>query len=87
MNKTFIDVLSSIGGFLNIIIKIMTFINNFFNPYFILNDFNHLINLFGITQVDIAYVRRNNLINKKLRQAKKQKKIVSCLQCLNLLKM
>ena len=72
------DILSSIGGILNIVISIMTLINDFIiNPYKILKDFNYLLNLFSITEDDILKTNRKNIINKKLKQIENIKKI-SC---------
>ena len=66
--STLQDVLSSIGGVLNIIIFIMTLINDFFNSYIVLHDFNFLLYLFSITRKDIEHTNRRNIVNKKLRQ-------------------
>ena len=68
------DILSKIGGSLNIIIFIMTLINNFINPYFVLKDFNCLLNLFTITTNDITRTNRKNILNKKLKQVENIKK-------------
>ena len=68
------DVLSKIGGTLNIIIFIMKLINNFINSYIILNDFNHLLNLFTITTDDIRIANKKNILNKKLKQVENIKK-------------
>ena len=61
------DALSSIGGTLNIIIAIMTLINNFSNSYIVLNDFKCLLNLFKISQEDIKKARAKNILTKKLK--------------------
>ena len=68
------DVLSKIGGTLNIVIFIMTFINDFINSYIILKDFNCLLNLFAITTDDISITNRKNILNKKLKQVENIKK-------------
>ena len=60
------DALSSIGGTLNIIIVIMTIINNFFNSYIVLNDFKCLLNVFEISPEDIEKARAKNILTKKL---------------------
>ena len=44
---TIIDVFSALGGILNIVIFVMTVINNFINSFIVLNDFNCLLNLFS----------------------------------------
>jgi len=66
--KTIPEVLSIIGGNFNVIIFVMTFINEFINPFMILKDFNCLLNLFSITMDDIEKVNKRNILNKKLRQ-------------------
>lgn len=68
------DTLSKIGGTLNIVLFIMTFINNYVNCYAILVDFNYLLNLFAITPNDIKIVNRKNILDKKLKQVEKIKK-------------
>ena len=65
---TIIDVFSALGGILNIVLFIMTLINNFFNYFIVLRDFNCLLNLFTITIDDINIAERKNIINKKLKQ-------------------
>ena len=65
------DTLSKIGGTLNIVLFIMTFINNYVNCYAILVDFNYLLNLFAITPNDIKIVNRKNILDKKLKQVRK----------------
>ena len=62
------DCLSSVGGILNIILYIMTCINNFINSYVILKDFNYLLNLFSITPEDINCINRKNILYKKIKQ-------------------
>ena len=52
----------------------MKFINNFINSYIILNDFNHLLNLFTITTDDIRIANKKNILNKKLKQVENIKK-------------
>ena len=66
--KTIPEVLSIIGGNFNVIIFVMTFINEFINPFMILKEFNCLLNLFSITMDDIDKVNKRNILNKKLRQ-------------------
>ena len=61
------DILSSVGGVLNIIIFIMTFINNLLNAFSALRDFNCLMNLFSITTDDILKTNKKNILNKKLK--------------------
>ena len=56
------DTLSALGGIYNIIIYIMTFINNLINSTRILLDFNFLLNLFSISIDDI---KKSNKENKK----------------------
>ena len=73
--KTIPEVFSVIGGNFNIIIFVMTFINDFINPFMILKDFNCLLNLFSITLDDIEKVNRKNILNKKLRQVENIKKL------------
>ena len=68
------DILSKIGGTLNFITFIMTLINNFINSYFVLKDFNCLLNLFTITKDDIKKANRKNILNKKLKQVENIKK-------------
>ena len=75
--KTILEVLSVIGGNFNVIIIVMTLINDYINPLMILRDFNCLLNLFSITIVDIEKVNRKNILNKKLRQVEIIKKL-SC---------
>ena len=65
--KTILDFLSIIGGVLNIIIFIMSFLNNFFNSYVIFIDINYLCKLFSITTDDIIKANRKNILNKKLK--------------------
>ena len=62
--KTILEVLSVIGGNFNVIIIVMTLINDFINPLMILRDFNCLLNLFSITIDDIEKANRKNIINK-----------------------
>ena len=69
------DALSSIGGTLNIIIVIMTIINNFFNSYIVLHDFKCLLNLFKISPEDIEKARAKNILTKKLKDVEVIKKI------------
>ena len=64
--SSMLDILSDIGGILNIIIFIMSFINEFINSYIILKDFILLLNLFSITEKDIARINKKNIMNKKL---------------------
>ena len=71
---TIIDVFSALGGIINIVIFIMTLINNFVNSYIVLKDFNCLLNLFGINTNDINIVERKNILNKKLKQVETIKK-------------
>ena len=68
------DALSSIGGTLNIIIVIMTIINNFFNSYIVLNDFKCLLNVFEISPEDIEKARAKNILTKKLKDVEVIKK-------------
>ena len=68
------DILSKFGGTLNFITFIMTLINNFINSYFVLKDFNCLLNLFTITKDDIKKANRKNILNKKLKQVENIKK-------------
>ena len=72
--KTIPEFLSNIGGFLNIIIIIMSFINNFINSYIILKDFNCLLNLFSITTNDIVLTNQKNILNKKLQELEQIRK-------------
>ena len=72
--KTIPEFLSNIGGFLNIIIIIMSFINNFINSYIILKDFNCLLNLFSITTNDIVLTNQKNILNKKLQEVEQIRK-------------
>jgi len=60
------EILSTIGGTLNIVNFIMSFINNFFNSYNVLTDFIYMLNAFYITEEDIKKVNNKNIINKKL---------------------
>ena len=75
--KTIPEVFSVIGGNLNVIIIVMTIINEFINSLIILNDFKWLLGLFSITEDDIEYVNRRNIVNKKLRQVE----IINKLNC------
>lgn len=68
------DTLSKIGAILNIVLFIMTLINNYVNCFAILVDFNYLLNLFAITPDDIKIVNRKNILDKKLKQVEKIKK-------------
>ena len=52
----------------------MTLINDFFNSYIVLHDFNFLLYLFSITRKDIEHTNRKNIVNKKLRQLETIKK-------------
>ena len=74
--QTVQEVLSIIGGISNFITIIFTIINDFINSYFILIDFNYLLGLFSITIDDIDLANRKNIINIKLKQIAKIKKIV-----------
>ena len=65
--KTISEVLTVIGGNLNIFILVMTIINNFINSFKVLKDFNCLLNLFSINPDDIDYIIENNILNKKLK--------------------
>ena len=65
---TIIDIFSALGGILNIVIFIMTLINNFINSYIVLKDFNCLLNLFAINTDDIKISEKKNIINRKLNQ-------------------
>ena len=72
--QTIQDILSSIGGIINIVIFIMTIINNFLNTHIILKDLHCLLTLFNITIDNIDCVNKRNIINKKLKQIEKIKK-------------
>ena len=62
--KTIPDVLTVIGGTLNIFIFIMTLFNDFFGSFIILNNFNELLGQFYITEDDIEKVNKRNILNK-----------------------
>ena len=76
--KTIPDALSTVGGTLNIVIFIMTLINDSFNSFMVLQNFNWLLNLFSITAEDIELANKKNILSKKLRQVETIKKL-SCL--------
>ena len=67
-------VLSTVGGSLNIVIFIMTLINDFICSYIILRDFNFLMNLFAISTNDIESTNKRNILNKKLKEVEQFKK-------------
>lgn len=75
--KTIPDALSTVGGTLNIVIFIMTLINDSFNSFMVLQNFNWLLNLFSITAEDIELANKKNILTKKLRQVETIKKL-SC---------
>jgi len=75
--KTIPDALSTVGGTLNIVIFIMTLINDSFNSFMVLQNFNWLLNLFSITAEDIELANKKNILSKKLRQVETIKKL-SC---------
>ena len=68
------DTLSALGGIYNIIIYIMTFINNLINSTRILLDFNFLLNLFSISIDDIKKSNKENIIDKKIKEVETLKK-------------
>ena len=65
--KTISEVLTVIGGNLNIFILVMSVVNNFVNSFMVLKDFNCLLNLFSINSEDIDYIIENNILNKKFK--------------------
>ena len=64
--QTIQDILSVIGGISSVLNTIMIIINNFFNQYKTLLDFNYLLNVFSINTNDIKFSIRKNIINKKI---------------------
>ena len=68
------DTLSALGGIYNIIINIMTVINNLINSSMILFDFNVLLNLFSISIDDIKKSNKENIVNKKIKEVETLKK-------------
>ena len=72
--QTIQDILSVIGGISSALNTIMIIINNFFNQYKTLLDFNYLLNVFSINTNDIKFSIRKNIINKKIEQVEKVKR-------------
>ena len=72
--QTIQDILSLIGGISTALNTIMIIINNFFNKYKTLSDFNYLLNVFDINTNDIKCIIKKNIINKKIKQVEKIKR-------------
>ena len=74
--QTIWEALSSLGGIYNIIIYIMTLINDLISSSMILFDFNFLLNLFDINIDDIKKSNQKNIIDKKIKEVETIKKIL-----------
>ena len=72
--QTIWEALSSLGGIYNIIIYIMTLINDLISSSMILFDFNFLLNLFDINIDDIKKSNQKNIIDKKIKEVETIKK-------------
>ena len=72
--QTIEEALSSLGGIYNIIIYIMTLINDLISSSMILFNFNFLLNLFDINIDDIKKSNQKNIIDKKIKEVEDIKK-------------
>ena len=72
--QTIQDILSLIGGISTALNTIMIIINNFFNKYKTLSDFNYLLNVFDINTNDIKCIIKKNIINKKIKDVERIKR-------------
>ena len=72
--QTIQDALSALGGIYNIIIYIMTLINDLISSSMILFDFNFLFNVFNINIDDIKKANQKNIVDKKIKEVENIKK-------------